>query len=41
VAYNGYLGTYRANAANTAISATNGDPLQDRDWLSFTYQVDF
>lgn len=41
VAYNGYWGTYRANAANTAISVTNGDPLQDRDWLSFTYQASF
>ena len=41
LAYNGYLATYRANAAGTAIAASNSDQLQDRGWLSFTYQVAF
>ena len=41
LAYNGYLATYRANAAGTAIAASNSDQLQDRGWLSFTYQVGF
>ena len=41
LAYNGYLATYRANAAGTAIAASNGDQLQDRGWLSFTYQIAF
>ena len=41
VAYNGYLATYKANAANTAIATSNGDQLQDRGWLSFTYQASF
>lgn len=41
IAYNDYLATYRANAAGTAIAASNGDQLQDRGWLVFTYATSF
>lgn len=41
LAYNGYLATYKPNAAHTAIGISNGDQLQDRNWVSFTYQASF
>lgn len=41
IAYNDYLATYRANAAGTAIAASNGDQLQDRGWLVFTYTTSY
>ncbi|MDP3668794.1 MAG: DUF1302 family protein [Telluria sp.] len=41
IAYNDYIATYRANPAGTAIAASNGDQLQDRGWLVFTYATSF
>jgi hypothetical protein len=40
LAYNGYLATY--NSTNgTSISTSNGQQLQDRGWLAFTYSTAF